>query len=497
MKKVIIGFLFFLLIFLFGCSYERDDLNEITITSMPNKVVYFLDEELDLNGLTVTAIYEKHQEIVIDYEVYGFDSSTIGKKEIFIRYKDLETKIIVEVIKKEEPEEQRQLTGIEIVKEPEKLIYYPEEELDLAGLEIVADYSDDSKETIVELYDVIRIQDGKRQRVVISYKEFTCYFYIDIIEKEELITNLTDEYGRELIMFSEYDAYITNVLYGGSRQKNQIIYYDEYNNIKTNIYGYEFAINKYGVVIEEGINVSMPKGGTRISAHGEGVATIKNSISIGDIIYYDSSIESLFIYKDIKAGYITNIEGMVEDARTKVESISDTKTYNNYTEKLNLAILSYNQLVSYINVNNLDCITLEVLEKECKEIEDMLSFTLNLDFVAEEIDKPTLQLEIKKELNFTELSTISQTIKNSKILIEKINDIRSGGFRAYNEIVHYDETNWYQTNNSGYEIAVDNSGRVVDLAINVQVPQGGFIISGQYQSGTYLKELVSLGDYIE
>lgn len=68
------------------------------IVVAPTKLTYFLSEEFDPTGLTVTACYNNGQQVVIeDYLIIGFDSNTPGTKTITIGYGGLTSEFSVSV----------------------------------------------------------------------------------------------------------------------------------------------------------------------------------------------------------------------------------------------------------------------------------------------------------------------------------------------------------------------------------------------------------------
>ena len=68
------------------------------IVVAPTKLTYFLSEEFDPTGLTVTACYNNGQQVVIeDYSITGFDSNTPGTKTITIGYGGLTSEFSVSV----------------------------------------------------------------------------------------------------------------------------------------------------------------------------------------------------------------------------------------------------------------------------------------------------------------------------------------------------------------------------------------------------------------
>lgn len=74
-------------------------LESIGIASMPVKIEYFINESLDLTGLTVVAHYDDgSSETVTDYTVSQFDSTLAGVKTIIITYGSCSTSFDVTVM---------------------------------------------------------------------------------------------------------------------------------------------------------------------------------------------------------------------------------------------------------------------------------------------------------------------------------------------------------------------------------------------------------------
>ena len=73
------------------------------IVEAPQKLTYFLSEEFDATGLTVTACYNNGQRVVVeDYTITGFDSNTPGVKTIVIGYGGLTSKFSISVSERSE-----------------------------------------------------------------------------------------------------------------------------------------------------------------------------------------------------------------------------------------------------------------------------------------------------------------------------------------------------------------------------------------------------------
>ena len=126
---------------------ETISLSEIIVIP-PIKLEYHLNDELDLNGMVVKAVFSDGTVQAINrssYQVSGFSSEKLGKKTITVSYtKDKVTKsdtFEVEVIKEEQiPVVLNEL----IVIPPTKLKYHLNDELDLNGMVVKAVLSDGS-----------------------------------------------------------------------------------------------------------------------------------------------------------------------------------------------------------------------------------------------------------------------------------------------------------------------------------------------------------------
>ncbi|WP_455683077.1 LamG-like jellyroll fold domain-containing protein, partial [Thomasclavelia sp.] len=67
-------------------------LSDIMISKQPDKLEYKINEELDLKGLEVKAIYNDGSEAIIsDYQITGYDKNKVGKQTITISYQGKET----------------------------------------------------------------------------------------------------------------------------------------------------------------------------------------------------------------------------------------------------------------------------------------------------------------------------------------------------------------------------------------------------------------------
>ena len=121
-------------------SIPVSTLDSISVTTMPDKTVYKLDETFNAAGMVVTARYSngKTKNVTAD-SVFSFDSSTVGDKAVTVSYTQggvtKTTEITVNV-------NDISVTSVEITTPPTKTKYYPTEAFDPAGMVVVAHYSD-------------------------------------------------------------------------------------------------------------------------------------------------------------------------------------------------------------------------------------------------------------------------------------------------------------------------------------------------------------------
>ena len=102
-----------------------------------------------------------------------------------------------------------------------------------------------------------------------------------------------------------------------------------------------------------------------------------------------------------------------------------------------------------------------------------------------------------EELQYQQMGSLSglvDKIDAENDLVFSIPNIIYGGFRNANQMILYDASNIRSRNAYGYEVAVDANGIVIDKATLVDLPLGGFILSGHSGTATYLRENINIGD---
>lgn len=138
----------------FQVEVKDASLLELEIMQLPEKVRYFIGDELDLSGIVVFAKYSDDSEVRLlrnDFVTTPLDAATSGEKAIVISFKGLSTSFIVEV-------KEREIEKIEVTSYP-KTTYVVEEDFDPTGLEVSLVYDNLEKELLAPEAYVIHLGD--------------------------------------------------------------------------------------------------------------------------------------------------------------------------------------------------------------------------------------------------------------------------------------------------------------------------------------------------
>ena len=166
-------------------SEAQPTLESIEISG-PAKTEYTQGEDLDLSGLTVTAVYSDGKKVQVasgDYTVSGYDSKALGEQTITVTYENKTATF--KVIVKEAAQPQPTLDRIELSGDV-KTEYVKGEMLDLSKLTVTAVYSDGKTATIpagnytVSGYDSSKVGE---QTVTVTYGGKTASFKVTVKEK--------------------------------------------------------------------------------------------------------------------------------------------------------------------------------------------------------------------------------------------------------------------------------------------------------------------------
>lgn len=146
----------------------------IIMTREPNKVAYIIDEELDLQGMSVSVTYDNGTQKVLnsdEYSLEGFDSTIAGEQTITVSYNTysvtFEITVTVEQV-------EIYLRAIEAV--PPQVEYFVGDILDLSVLKVSSIYSDGSmKELNSNDYttdlDTVDMSVAGEKTITVTYEE--------------------------------------------------------------------------------------------------------------------------------------------------------------------------------------------------------------------------------------------------------------------------------------------------------------------------------------
>ncbi len=402
------------------------------------------------------------------------------KKIIKIMFVLLSLVIFTSCMIPQQPDETKKEVSIKIDRLPNKLTYYENEELDFTGL-VVKLYFDDESNEVINDYEVIYddLMSGKNE-ITIKYKDFYDLFNIQIYKKDETptkkILNEHLNYQEKTtinVNYQDYSYILNDVHYGVMRKADMMIAYDVARFVHTNIYGYEAAIDKYGMVVEIAQNVSLPDGGMVISAHGSRKEEIQN-LQIGDVILYLNN--KAYVYQKNKISLANSLFVKFYEV---LDSLDDTNllVYNEHIDLLN-SVIPY--LDSLYNAYD-------------KEIYQLARRILNS--FESDIYKHQHQYSYVDEI-FDEYP-LEERVFNYELYLTYAEKLYIGGFREANKLFYYDKSCFRERNNSGYEVSVDKNGIVTDKDVIVSLEEDGFILSGTSDVATYLYENIEVGDLIK
>lgn len=177
------NFLFVLLFVVFiACTKEKVTLKEVVISKNPDKLSYYIGEELSLDGIEIKKVYSDGNYVFVKLshnDFIGFDSSKANDK-LFV-YAIVDGKKIgfsVNIIK-------AVLISAEIKSLPNKLKYTIGEKIDLSGLELIGKYSDGKlKPIIIGDKDIVGFNSEKpmeNQKLDIIISDSKLHFNISIL----------------------------------------------------------------------------------------------------------------------------------------------------------------------------------------------------------------------------------------------------------------------------------------------------------------------------
>lgn len=366
---------------------------------------------------------------------------------------------------------------------PEKTDYYNDEVLELKGLRVILK----SYKTTIDItdYEVIYNNLGLGENTItVKYLEYSTSFTVNIVEREkEKLIEYQNYFNKtiDIIDYSSYKLEIKNILFSQTRDANTIIAFNEKNFVKTNIYGYEILLDEYGKIIDKDINVDLKEKCTIISAHGNRVKELKD-LEIGDYTILISG--ALYIYDGDNISKANYLYLKFYEILDQLKNIENIKRYNEIVIKLN-NIIPYLNTIYNQNDYDVDDSILNELTNELRNIN------------IEEKDIYNHSHTYSYNDNVYDLYDFDDSGYDMYQLHSTYTGTYAiGGFRNQNSIHYYDANCYRERNSYGYEIAIDNNGIVVEKDTLVNLPDGGYILSGHTSGADYLINTVQLYDKI-
>ena len=161
----------------FSVKVVPASLDGISVSKLPNKVVYLEGEQLDTTGMEIVAVYTNGSQVKIasGYTISNFTSKP-GVQTVTVEFAGKTTTFEVTV-------QARPLNNLQIQAKPDKLDYVAGQELDLTGMLVVAYYANGDVE-IVEDYEISGYDNTAGTKVItVSYGGKTAAFTVLVTVK--------------------------------------------------------------------------------------------------------------------------------------------------------------------------------------------------------------------------------------------------------------------------------------------------------------------------
>ncbi len=171
----------------FEVNVSRADISSISISKSPNKVDYYVGDNLDVTGMKVYAKYDDGSETeILNYEYTPKVLSESGTTTVTVTYSGKSTTFTVNVKKVE-------LESISINTMPTKTSYYVGDSLDTSGLSLKLKYNNGSEKTINSGFtvDVSKLNTSGQQVVTVTYSGKSATFTVNVkkVELESISIN--------------------------------------------------------------------------------------------------------------------------------------------------------------------------------------------------------------------------------------------------------------------------------------------------------------------
>ncbi len=160
-------------------QWEEIVLTKIAVKTKPNKLIYFVGDNLDQTGLTLTATYSDGSTKTISSSINCTPQVliTAGSQKITVKYGGKSTSFNLTV-------KVDTVTGIEISTLPTKQSYYVGDTLDSTGLTLTATYESGKTETVSEGFTCspTSLNTAGNQEIEVTYSEQSTSFNVTVVE---------------------------------------------------------------------------------------------------------------------------------------------------------------------------------------------------------------------------------------------------------------------------------------------------------------------------
>ena len=154
------------------------ELVSVAVKTMPNKTKYYVGDEFDQTGLTLTATYNngKTETITNGITCTGFSSEAVGSKTVTASYGGKSTTFNVDI-------EAVKLVSIAVKTNPTKMSYYQGDALDSTGLTLTGTYNNGKTETITTGFTCSALDSSSagQKTITVTYQGLTTTFTVTVV----------------------------------------------------------------------------------------------------------------------------------------------------------------------------------------------------------------------------------------------------------------------------------------------------------------------------
>ena len=154
------------------------ELVSVAVKTMPNKTKYYVGDEFDQTGLTLTATYNngKTETITNGITCTGFSSEAVGSKTVTASYGGKSTTFNVDI-------EAVKLVSIAVKTNPTKMSYYQGDALDSTGLTLTGTYNNGKTETITTgfICSALDSSSAGQKTITVTYQGLTTTFTVTVV----------------------------------------------------------------------------------------------------------------------------------------------------------------------------------------------------------------------------------------------------------------------------------------------------------------------------